>query len=204
MPDIRNNKEFRKRAILLRDEAAVRGLIMNSAEATDTLAEHLAMCANRLGVTQQTILYRYLRTEEVVAFAGVLANASAQYRQTIDETEPMRLLTKHVGDVVSALGMVVKLATDHIETAPADTLGILTDTADAIAGLGAALREGEDASWASVDGPTVAYSRIGLERAIELIDNRKFGCPCRSQHLPEAGRCELAQKLAATLKLVKP
>jgi hypothetical protein len=97
----------------------------------------------------------------------------------------------------------MKLATDAMESESqrVQALGVATDCADAIVGIGAALRRANDATRAELAGPTLVYTRKVLLQAIEQIRDRRWSCPCRSRHTPGT-TCDLQRNLTSDLNLV--
>ncbi|MFG1952495.1 hypothetical protein [Micromonospora sp. NPDC048830] len=87
------------------------------------------------------------------------------------DAEPVALTVSEAGRALAALGMVCKLATEQIPTAPAESAGIVTDAADAIVGIGAQLRTTTGNEALSVGGRTLVYSRTVLLRAIDALSS---------------------------------
>ncbi len=201
--DIRNTKKVRQLAAELRDECAVRGVVLVAGEAEEILAVKIRDIARQLGVTERTALDRYLPDEVVHALADTVGKAGATYRQAVDAVEPVALDVADVGRVIAALGMTMKLATDALEkpTGRADALGVATDSADAVVGIGVAIRNTGDDQHVRIGGPTLVYTRKVLHRAIELIRDGTWTCPCRSRHTPGA-TCNLQENLINDLNLV--
>jgi len=139
----------------------------------------------------------------VAALADTLGAADATYRDAVATTEPVTLNVADLGRIIAAAGMTMKLATDAMESKPrrADALGVATDCADAVVGIGAALRRAASATRVQIDGPTLVYTRKVLLQAIEQIRDGHWTCPCRSQHTPGT-TCDLQRNLINDLNLV--
>jgi hypothetical protein len=201
--DVRNTKRVRELAAALRDECALRGVVLVAGQAEDLLASQVQVIANQLGITERTALDRYLPDDVVAALADTLGAADATYRDAVATIEPVTLNVADLGRVIAAVGMTMKLATDVVESKPrrADALGVATDCADAIVGIGAALRRADGATRVQIAGPTLVYTRKVLLRAIEQIRDGHWTCPCRSQHTPGTA-CDLQRNLTSDLNLV--
>ncbi len=98
--------------------------------------------------------------------------------------------------------MTMKLATDAMESDPrrVEALGVATDCADAVVGIGAALRRADGTTRVQIAGPTLVYTRKVLLQAIEHIRDGHWTCPCRSQHTPGTA-CDLQRTLTSDLNL---
>src|SRR5262249_44624448 len=148
MADIRNTKKVRQLAAELRGECALRGVVLVAGEAEEILAAKIRAIANQLGVTERTVLECYLPDNVVHATADVVGEAAATYQQAVDAAEPVTLVVADAGRVIAALGMTMKLATEALQkpTGDADALGVATDCADAVVGIGAAIRSADQAN----------------------------------------------------------
>jgi len=201
--DVRNTKKVRQLAAALRDECALRGVVLVAGQAEELLADRVQVIANQLGITERTALDRYMPDDVVVALADTLGTAGAAYRDAVATTEPVTLNVADLGRVIAAVGMTMKLATDAMESESqrVQALGVATDCADAIVGIGAALRPAHTATRVELAGPTLVYTRKVLLQAIEQIRDRHWACPCRSRHTPGAA-CDLQRNLTNDLKLI--
>jgi hypothetical protein len=200
--EVRNTKKVRQLAAALRDECALRGVVLVAGEAEEILTTRVRDIADQLGVTERTALDRYLPYNVVAALAETIGTAGAEYRDAVHATEPITLDVAELGRVIAALGMTMKLATDAMETAAERTeaLGVATDCADAVVGAGAALRGSHGATRVQITGPTLVHTRKVLLRAIEMIREGRWTCPCRSQHTP-GKTCDLQRRLISDLNL---
>ncbi len=203
MADVRNTKRVRELAAALRDECALRGVVLVAGQAEDLLASQVQVIANQLGITERTALDRYLPDDVVAALADTLGAADATYRDAVATTEPVTLNVADVGRIIAAVGMSMKLATDAMESASRRTeaLGVATDCADAVVGIGAAVRRAAGATRVQITGSTLVYTRKVLLQAIEQIRDGHWTCPCRSQHTPGTA-CDLQRNLTSDLNLV--
>jgi len=201
--DIRNTKKVRQLAAELRDECALRGVILVAGEAEEILAGKISAIARQLGVTERTALDRYLPDDVVHALAEVVGTEGVTYRRAVDAAEPVTLDIADIGRVIAALGMTMKLATDALEKpgGRADAFGVATDCADAVVGIGAAIRNTDGDDEVEIGGPTLVYTRKVLQRAIELIRDGTWACPCRSRHT-QGATCSLQDNLINDLNLV--
>jgi hypothetical protein len=201
--DVRNAKKVRQLAAALRDECALRGVVLVAGQAEELLADRVRDIANQFGITERTALDRYLPDDVVIALADTLGTAGAAYRDAVAATEPVTLTVADLGRVIAAVGMTMKLATDAMESEShrVQALGMATDCADAIVGTGAALRTVPGVTRVELAGPTLVYTRKVLLQAIEQIRDRHWACPCRSRHTPGTV-CDLQRNLTSDLNLV--
>jgi hypothetical protein len=201
--NIRNTKKFRQLAAELREQCALHGVVLVAGESEEILATKVDDIARRLGVTERTAMERYLTDEVVHALARGIGTAGATYQEAVDTTEPVTLSIADAGRVIAALGMTMKLATDAVAQppGPAEALGVATDSADAVVGIGVAIRNTHPGAAVQVSGPTLVYARKVLQRTIELIRDGTWTCPCRSRHAPNE-TCELHRNLASDLNLL--
>ena len=116
---------------------------------------------------------------------------------------PVTLPVTQAARVIAALGMAIKLAIDaqQHQRAPTEAFAVTTDAADAVVGLGTAMRTLDHDQPVVISGPTLVYSRKVLHRTIELIHEGTWTCPCRSRHIP-GGTCDLQRNLANDLHLI--
>lgn len=203
MANVRNTKRFRELAAELRDQCALQGVTLVAGETAELLAAKIEDIAGQLGVTERTAMERYLSEEVLHAIARGIGTAAATYDEAVATTEPVTLSIADAGRVIAALGMTMKLATDAWAQplGPAEALGVATDTADAVVGIGAALRNAHPGTAVQVGGSTLVYARKVLQRTIELIRNGTWTCPCRSRHAANE-TCEMQRNLAGDLNLL--
>jgi hypothetical protein len=201
--DIRNTKKVRQLAAELRDECALRGVILVAGEAEEILALKIRAIANQLGVTERTVLDRYLPDDVVHATAEIVGQAGATYQQAVDAAGPVALDIGDAGRVIAALGMTMKLATEALEKpgGRADALGVATDCADAVVGIGVAIRGTGQASAEIEIGGSTLHARKVLQRTVELIRDGTWPCPCRDRHTAGA-TCRLQDNLISDLNLI--
>ena len=203
MADVRNTKRFRQLAAELREQCALRGVVLVAGESEEILAVKVDEIARHLGVTERTAMDRYLTDQVVHELAQGIGTAGATYQEAVGTTEPIEISIADTGRVIAALGMTMKLATDALSQphGPAEALGVATDSADAVVGIGAAIRNTHPGADVLVGGPTLVYAREVLQRTIELIRDETWACPCRSRHAPNE-TCELQRNLTADLNLL--
>jgi hypothetical protein len=201
MSSVRNSKRFKALAAALREQAGRHGVTLVAGEADDILAERLSAVATQLGITERTALDRYVTEEFVARLADTIGAQVATYRDAVQDTEPVSITLTDVGRIVAALGMVVKLAVAHAEHTRADAAGITHDGADAMVGVGAAIVRAAGSSHVDIGGQTLVWIRGVLVRAIGLLREGRWQCPCRSPH-PSGADCELRARLISDLNLV--
>jgi hypothetical protein len=96
------------------------------------------------------------------------------------------------------------LATEALQkpTGDADALGVATDCADAVVGIGVAIRSTDHANAEiEIAGPALGYIRRVLHRAVELARDGTWPCPCSSRHTAGV-TCRLQDNLISDLNLV--
>jgi hypothetical protein len=198
--DIRNSKRFRETAALLRERAGREGVNLVGGEAEDLLAGRVTAIATQLGVTPRTAL-GYVSEDSLELLAQQLGSLAGEYDDAAETAEPVVILSADAGRVVAALGMAVKLAAEHIEGHQADALGITTDGADALVGLGVAMSAAKGASEFRFGGQHLVWTRKVLVRTIELIGDSTWACPCEGPHNGRSA-CRLQRQLTGDLHLV--
>jgi len=132
MSSIQNSKRFRELAGVLRERAALHGLVMMPGEAIELLATQLSAVASQLGISERWALERYVTEEFIDGLAQTLASQAVSYRETVAAAEPVHLLTPNTGRVIASLGMVLKLAAEHADETQTESMAIITDGADAL------------------------------------------------------------------------
>lgn len=201
MADIRNSKKVRQLAAEVRELCALQGVVLVAGEAEELIAARVTALAADLGITHRTFLDSYLQpTILIPAIAAAVIQANSMRRAAAEAVEPVTLDAKAVGRVIASLGMVMKLAVDQAQVPAKMTaaLGVATDGSDAIVGIGVALHQAQPQQILTVGGPTLVYARRVLNRAIELIGEGTWKCPCQEHH-DATGRCRLQHSLAADL-----
>lgn len=201
MTNIQNTRKFRELVTLLRDQAALHGITMMPAEAIALLADRISAVANQAGVTQRWALDRYINDDLITMLTQTLAAQAATYREAASATEPVTIDIATAGHLIASLGMVLKIAAEHIDQTQADSIGIITDGADALVSLGAAIRATEGASQLDFGGQALTWTRRILVHATELLRTRQWTCPCPGDHGP-APTCTLVPALARDLNLI--
>lgn len=106
-----------------------------------------------------------------------------------------------VGRIVAAIGMVIKLATEHAVSHQTDALGILTDSADALVGLGVAISTAKGADEFQFGGERLVWTRKIINRTVEFIGDDSWACPCGNPHAGQPA-CRLQRQLTGDLHLV--
>jgi hypothetical protein len=185
MAEIRRSKKIQRLSTELRDACTERGVHLLAGEADEIVAERIAAMAQTLGVTTQTVLNRYVLEDFIPTLTEVLVNAEAQNRSAVDSVEPVTLDVAEAGRVLASLGMTLKLAVEAMETGRDRTsaLGITTDIADAVVGIGVAVHNRDQAQPVMVAGPTLVYTRKVLNQGIEFLRDGSWKCPCRDRHV---------------------
>jgi len=199
--DIRNTKRFRELAGFLRERAGQEGVTFVAGEAEKLLAEQLAAVAGQLRVTQRTVLDRYMTEESLELLAQQLGSLAESYHDAVDTTAPITIETANAGRVIAALGLALKLAAEHVDGDQADAIGIATDCADAMVGIGAAIRAADGAARLQLGGQALVWTRTVLLRTIELIRDGRWTCPCPGPH-KTGSACRLQNDLTGDLHLV--
>jgi len=200
MSSIQNSQKFRERAAQLRDQAALHGITMMPAEAADLLADRLTAVAQQLGISQRWALDRYVTDGFLAILIQTLATHAATYQEAVQAAEPVSLSTTDAGRVLATLGMTLKLAAQHAEQTPADSMAILTDGADTIVTIGAALTASGATAQIELGGQALVWTRGILVQAITLLRTGQWACPCTGTHGPEP-TCTLVPALARNLTL---
>ena len=198
--DIRNTKRFCELAAFLRERAAQNGVTLVAGEAEKILVDRVAAIATRLGLTQRAA-FDYVSEDNLELLAQELGSLGEEYDDAAENAEPITIKVKDVGRVIAALGMAIKLAADHIEAHQGDAVGITTDGADALVGLGVAMRTASDVGEFQLGGQHLVWTRKVLLRTIELIGNGTWACPCEGPH-DGAPACRLQRQLTGDLFLV--
>jgi hypothetical protein len=200
--DIRKTKRVRALAVELRERCALHGMTLVDGEAEDILAARIGALARQLRVTERTVMDSYLPEGFIPELARAVAAVNEEYQDVASDAGPVTLSAAEAGHVIAALGMTTKLAVAALGLPEGRTeaLGVATDTADAIVGIGALLR-GAEGQPIQVGGSTLVYTRKVLRQTIELIRDGTWICPCRSRHTRGAS-CDLQRNLASDLSLV--
>lgn len=199
--DIRNTRRFRELAGFLRERAGQEGVKFVAGEAEKLLAEQVAAVAGRLRVTPRTALERYLTEESLELLAQHLGSLAESYHDAVDTTAPITIETANAGRVIAGLGLALKLAAEHVEGDQADAIGIATDCADAMVGIGAAIRAAGGSARLQFGGQTLVWTRTVLLRTIDLIRDGRWTCPCPGPH-KTGSTCPLQRDLTGDLHLV--
>lgn len=200
---MRNTKKFQALAADLRERCAEKGVTLMGAEAEDVLAAQIDALSKQLGIKPRAFLDTYLQPGLIDNLAAALAEANAVHVEVADTAESINLSSAEAGRVVAALGMVMKIATNRVEDpqSRADALGISTDGADAIVGVGVALRGAGPGQNVTVSGSAAMYTRKVLGRMIDLLTNGTWTCACGTTHDREHA-CRTVNALVADLQVV--
>lgn len=202
--DISNTRKVRDLADRLRDECALRGVDLLVAEAREIIVRRVQEVAQMLGVSERTVLDRYMTEDTVLQLASSVGRADSSYHEIRDAVAPVQLSMAEAGRLLASLGMVAKLATEALDaddTTVVDrssALGVATDCADAVVGMGAAFATTAGLDVVEIGGQGVTFARKVLQQAIDLLGNRNWTCPCFDQHRPGQA-CNLQQSLATDL-----
>jgi len=148
-------------------------------------------------------LDRYLSDDFVAELAATLGSRAASYREAVADTEPVAIAVGDAGRVVAALGMAVKLAGAHVDRTRADAVGVAADGADALVGIGVAIGVAGGSARVEIGGRTLVWTRAVLVRAVELIRDGRWECPCRGRHEP-GGVCDVRRSPAGADNAVRP
>ena len=103
----------------------------------------------------------------------------------MDTTAPITIETANAGRVITGLGLALKLAAEHVEGDRADAIGIATDCADAMVGIGAAIRAADGSARLQFGGQTLVRTRTVLLRIIDLIRDGRSTCPAQVRTRPD-------------------
>ena len=203
MADIRRTKKLRQLATELREACALRGVTLVVGEAEDILADKISAIARQIGVTERTIIDNYMPVGMISELAQAVAAVNDEYQDAAQSTEPVTLGASEAGRVIAALGMTMKLATQALQLpgSRSETLGVATDLADAVVGMGVAIESTGEGQPVQVGGSTLVYTRKVLRQTIDLLGDGTWVCPCPSRHVPDA-TCELQRTLAGDLHLI--
>lgn len=200
---IRNSAKVRELATELRDRCALADVHLVAGEAEEIVVKHVQAIAAQLGLAERTVLTRYMGEAAMDSLVTVVASSNAVHVEAASTAAPVVIGAADVGAVVAALGMSLKLAAQELEHEVqfADALGVTTDAADAIVGLGAALRGAPDRDKIAIGGPSLVYARKVLWLTIDHLRDRTWACSCRDRH--EVGKsCSLQKMLARDLGLI--
>lgn len=203
MAGIQNSAKVRELAIELRDRCALANVHLVAGEAEAIVVKQVQAVAAQLGVTERTALTRYLGAAAMDSLVTVVAGSNAVHVEAASMAAPVTIGAADLGGVAAALGMALKLAAQELEQKAqfASALGVTTDAADAIVGLGAALRDAGDHDQVTVSGSSVVYARKVLWLTIEHLRDRTWACSCRDRH--EVGKsCSLQKMLTRDLGLI--
>jgi hypothetical protein len=196
-----NSSRFRTLAALLRDQAALHGLTFVAGEAEQILSDRVTAVATQLRVTERTALERYLSEDIIAELAATLGQQAASYRDAAEDAEPVHIGIADAGRVAAGVGMSLKLAAEHAETNRTEALGIITDAADAVVGLGVAINAAGTSDSVAVGGRTLVYVRGVLVSTIGHLRDGTWACPCPGPHSGKL-TCSLASSLVADLNRV--
>ena len=186
-----------------RDRCALNDVHLVAGEAEEILHAHVRAVAQRLGVTERTVLQNYMNERAIADLVAAVGRAGAAHSEAVSTADPVTISATDLGAVMAALGMALKLAAQAFEDSSqfVTALGITTDAADAIVGLGAALRETDNQDKVMLDGWSVIHARSVLQSTLEHLRDRTWSCSCRDQHV--VGRsCWLQDLLARDLGLI--
>jgi hypothetical protein len=103
--------------------------------------------------------------------------------------------------VAAGVGMVLKLAAGHAEKDSTVALGIITDVADAVVGLGVAIHAAAPSGPVEIGGRTLVYVRGVLVSTIDRLRDETWTCPCPGPHAVGL-TCGVCESLVADLKRV--
>jgi hypothetical protein len=132
---------------------------------------------------------------------GSLARHAETYDELVREIEPVSLTIAEAAYVLAAIGMALKLAAGHVEQTTADSMAILTDGADVIVGIGAAISAGDGSGQVELGGQVLVWIRGILVQSIDLLRSGSWTCPCDGTH-GQNPTCDLVPGLARDLSLV--
>jgi hypothetical protein len=199
MSSIQNSKKFRERADLLQRQAALHGITMVPGEAAELLANRLTAVAEQMGISERWALDNYVTDAFVISLVNAIAQQAKTYREVVEQTEPLTLTIAETARVLAAIGMTLKLATEHADQTKANSMAVLTDGADAIVNIGAAMSA--DTDHIEIGGRTLVWIRSILVAAIDLLRDGQWTCPCKGTHGPNP-TCTLVPGLTRDLSLV--
>lgn len=183
----------------LRDACALRGMFFTVAESEQLIVDRIRRMAERLGVTERTIMTSYLDDQVIEDLADALTRDGTVQEEAMSAAPPKIMTIQDAGCVAAALGMTMKLAVEALDVSSARTesLGVATDCADAVVGLGVALSKADGDDRVEVDGRTTVYARRVLLGAVRLLRAEKWAYACRSLHA--ADECRLQKELLKDL-----
>jgi hypothetical protein len=201
MTSIQNTKKFRDQASMLRDHAARHGITMLPGEATALLADRLTAVAQQFGISERWALDRYVNDDFIATLVQAIASHAATYQEVVQATEPVSLTTAQAGQILAALGMALKLAAIHAEQTSASSMAMLTDGADTVVAIGAALNAADGTTPIELGGHALVWTRTILVETIGLIRAGQWECPCNGTHAAQP-TCTLVPRLARDLNLI--
>ena len=172
-------------------------------DALQVIVGVIAKTATNLGVTERTVVDRYMTEQHLGAIAMATARANATALDAIHGADTLTIPRFSVARVVAAIGMCLKLAVaaaSWANTDQAGALGVATDAADAVTGLGAALAADDGSESVTLSGPTAVYARRVITATVNNLHSATWECACGSPHT--TARCSLQRSLIKDLALV--
>jgi hypothetical protein len=201
MAGLRGSKKVRDRAVELRQALADGGVPVSHAEAVEMILGQVETIARNLGVTERTAVENYVTGPVMEALVRACLAAGAEHAQALYTADTLTLSITDAGHVTVALGVIIKLVAQVLDERPhdADALGIATDAADAVVGVGHALRS-PTADTVTLEGAHAVYARRVLTQAIEHLRSSSWTCPGH-RHTPGTD-CDVTDALVQDLHRV--
>ena len=198
------SKRIRALADQLRERCADLGTALMPDDALQVIAGVISQTATNLGVTERTVVDRYMTEQHLDAIARATAKANATTLDAIRGADTLTIPRFSVARVVAAIGMCLKLAVAEASagnaTSETGALGVATDAADAVTGLGAALAADDGSESVTLSGPTAVYARRVITATVNNLRSANWECACGSPHTSD--RCSLQRSLIKDLALV--
>jgi hypothetical protein len=171
-------------AAMLHDNCAARGVVLVPGRAEEILTKKIREIATDTGLTETAVIDTYLTTDRLDQIARALADANQPYLDALATAEPVPMTTPGAGGVIAALGLMLKLAVNAAGTNEGHSrwLNWATDCADAVTGIGTALRAADTDGDVLVPGPSAVYARHVLTTGLDAITTGTWTCPCGTRH----------------------
>lgn len=194
---VRNSRRFRELAAMLKERLQGHDISLVGGEAEELLGAHVSAVAAQLRVTERTVLTTYMSEDAFTALAERFAEQKAEYHEATEAAEPVMLDVGGAGHVLAALGMAVKLAVAHAEETRTASLAMITDAADGIVSIGAALRTARPGDRIGFGGHVLVLARGILVDTIGYLRSGRWQCSCGPH--PDGAECGVAAGMVRDL-----
>ena len=111
IPSSAKVKEF---GVELRDACALRGMFFTVAESEQLIVDRIRRMAERLGVTERTIMTSYLDDQVIEDLADALTRDGTVQEEAMSAAPPKIMTIQDAGCVAAALGMTMKACANFV------------------------------------------------------------------------------------------